>query len=63
MDVVRILKLLREHKDELRKFGVKKIGVFGSYAGGEETAKSNIVIYVEFYIDELTFEKYLELAG
>ena len=62
MDVERILKLLRDHKDELRKnFGVKKIGVFGSYTRREESDRSDIDIYVEFYIDELTFEKYLKL--
>jgi len=63
MKVERILKLLRDHKDELRRnFSVKKIGVFGSYARGEESARSDLDIYVEFYMDELTFEKYLKLT-
>ncbi len=62
MDIEDILKILKEHKDELRKnFSVKRIGVFGSYARREETAKSDVDIYVEFYIEELTLEKYLKL--
>lgn len=29
--------------------------------GGEETAESDVDVYVEFYVEELTLEKYLKL--
>jgi len=43
-----IEKRLKSYKPELReKFKVKRIGVFGSYARGEETKTSDIDILVE----------------
>mgnify|MGYP000017518485 CR=1 FL=1 len=57
-----IMSALKRHKKELKeKFGVKEIGVFGSYVKGKETKSSDIDIYVEFDLKELTFDKYLGL--
>ena len=43
------LKVLSEHKAELRKkFGVKSIAVFGSTARDEVTPQSDIDVLVEF---------------
>ena len=43
-----ILQTLRQHKPELqRKYPVSTIGVFGSYARGDATDKSDIDIAVE----------------
>lgn len=43
-----ILEILRQHKPELqRKYPVSSMGVFGSYARGEATEKSDIDIAVE----------------
>lgn len=43
-----ILHVLRQHKPELqRKYPIGKLGVFGSYARGEATEKSDIDIAVE----------------
>ena len=37
MTKITILDFLRSHKDEMReKFGLTKIGLFGSYVRGEE---------------------------
>ena len=44
-----IIQTLKRHKEELyKKYGVKEIGLFGSFARGEETDKSDIDILVEF---------------
>lgn len=44
-----IQKTLASHKQELRaKFHVKDIGVFGSYARGEQAAVSDVDILVSF---------------
>jgi predicted nucleotidyltransferase len=43
-----IIQTLRQHKPELqRKYPISKLGVFGSYARGEATEKSDIDIAVE----------------
>ena len=44
-----ILKILRAHRDELRRrFGVKSLAVFGSVARGEAGPESDVDIVVEF---------------
>ena len=61
-EIDRIMRILKEHKEELKRgFSVKKIGVFGSYTREEQTPESDIDIYVEFDMKNLTFDKYLEL--
>ena len=43
-----ILDFLRSHKDEMHdKFGLIKIGLFGSYARGEQREDSDIDLAVE----------------
>ena len=43
-----ILAFLRAHKEELhQKYGVKSIGLFGSYARDEATSQSDIDIVVD----------------
>ena len=43
-----ILDYLKEHKDEFReKYGVQKIGLFGSYARDEATTDSDIDIFAD----------------
>ena len=64
--------LLSQHKKELKnKFGVKEIGIFGSYIRGEEKEGSDLDILVEFennakmdLIKFVELEEYLsELLG
>ena len=44
-----ILKILRQHKPELQqKYPISRLGVFGSYARGDATEKSDVDIVVEF---------------
>ena len=41
--------LLKKHKEELKeKYGVKEIGIFGSYVRGEQDDESDVDILVEF---------------
>ncbi len=48
MDKQQILQYLKEHKDELQqRYGVVKIGLFGSYAKDEQNENSDIDIVVE----------------
>ena len=44
-----ILNFLKTHENELReKYSIVKVGLFGSYATGEETDESDIDLYAEF---------------
>jgi predicted nucleotidyltransferase len=43
-----IINYLKEHKDEFsQKFGITKLGLFGSYAKNEATENSDIDILIE----------------
>jgi len=43
-----ILGALAEHRERIRSLGVRRIGVFGSFARGEEHEESDIDILIEF---------------
>jgi len=48
-NVEAIKRTLSEHKAELKeKFKVKNIGVFGSYARGEQKGSSDVDVLIEF---------------
>ncbi len=54
--------ILRQYKDTLeRKYGIKRIGFFGSFARNEATEKSDIDIYVEFDMEKVDIHKYFSL--
>ena len=54
-----IMERLKNDSDMLEKFGVKKIGLFGSFVRGEQKKKSDIDFLVEFKI--ATFDNYMGL--
>ncbi|WP_339253008.1 nucleotidyltransferase family protein [Sporosarcina sp. FSL W8-0480] len=57
-----ILQELSNHLPMLStKYGVKRIGLFGSYASGHQTVKSDMDILVEFKGTPITFDRYMEL--
>jgi len=56
-----ILKLIKENKEKIKKFGMKRIGLFGSYAMNKQTDKSDIDILVEFERGKKTFDNYMDL--
>jgi len=59
LTVQKILKEIENQKENIKKFGVIKIGLFGSFIKGKEHKKSDIDILVTF--DEETFDNYSEL--
>lgn len=54
-----IMRILKEHSDILKKYRVRKIGLFGSYVRGEQKRRSDIDFLVEF--EEPTFDNFMEL--
>lgn len=55
-----IMSLLNNHKDLLKKYKVKRIGLFGSYVRGEQKKHSDIDFLVEF--EEPNFDNFMDLA-
>ncbi len=61
--IVDIKRVLKKYESELReRYGVKEIGIFGSYVRGEAKKGSDIDILVEFYPNaEIDLIKFVEL--
>lgn len=52
--------LLRQNETELKeRFGVASIGIFGSYAHGEERQDSDVDVLVIFQKGKKTFDNYM----
>ena len=58
MDRAEILRLLKEHEAEIKKFGVKRIGLFGSFSRDEGTDDSDVDIVVEFEPGKASFKNF-----
>jgi uncharacterized protein len=57
-----ILERIREARHELASFGVKSIGLFGSFVRGEQTPYSDVDILVEFEPGKHTFDNFMEVS-
>ncbi len=56
-----VLDILKKHETEIKeKFGVSKIGLFGSSAREEQNESSDIDILVEF--EEPSFDRFMDLS-
>ena len=56
-----ILKTIRSKKGEFKKFGIRKIGLFGSYVRGEQTEDSDIDILIDFEPEKESFDNLMEV--
>lgn len=58
----KILSILSEKRSIYEnKYGVSKIGIFGSYAVNKQKSTSDIDVIVEFKDGFITFDNYMEL--
>ncbi|MCD6126958.1 MAG: nucleotidyltransferase family protein [Methanomicrobia archaeon] len=56
-----IIQKLEENGKKIKEYGVKRIGLFGSYMRNEQRAESDIDILVEFEKGKKTFDNYMNL--
>jgi predicted nucleotidyltransferase len=54
-----VLSVIGDHRDELRRLGVRRLGLFGSAARGEATEASDLDFVVE--LEPKTFDAYMDL--
>ncbi len=57
-----LFRLVNEHRLQIKAFGVKQCGLFGSLVRGEHTQESDIDILVEFEPGKKTFDNFMHLA-
>src|SRR3954452_8242994 len=61
--VNQILQALTPHRDSIRAFGARRLGLFGSQARGEATEASDLDFLVEFEPGTKTFDNYMDLKA
>ncbi len=63
MDLQRkdILRMLEERSNEIRAFGVKKLGLFGSAARNDSPEVNDLDFVVE--LEQKSFDSYMELKS
>ena len=54
-----ILSTLKQNKTLFQKYGVKEVGLFGSYLRNEQTAKSDIDILIDFEPSQNNFDNFM----
>ncbi|RLD48581.1 MAG: DNA polymerase subunit beta [Bacteroidetes bacterium] len=58
----KILQILRKKKSILRNYGVKRIGLFGSYLKNEQNTESDIDILIDFFPEKETFDNFMKVC-
>jgi len=54
--------IITSNQDKIKAFGVKKLGLFGSYVRGEQQPHSDIDFLVEFEQGKKTFKNFMRLS-
>ena len=54
-----ILKTLTSNKSKLSKFGIRNVGLFGSYLRDEQSSKSDIDLLIDFEPEKENFDNFM----
>ncbi len=57
-----IVSVIKKNQNKIESFGVKRLGLFGSYVRNEHNPQSDIDILVEFAHDLKTFDNFMRLS-
>ena len=57
-----ILSVIHQEQGQIRAFGVRRLGLFGSFVRGQQDADSDVDVLVEFEPDCKTFDAFINLA-
>jgi predicted nucleotidyltransferase len=61
MNAEGVIQVLDQHREELRRLGVRRLGLFGSTARNEATEASDLDFLVEF--QQKSFDAYMDLKS
>lgn len=56
-----IFTFIESHKDDIRRMGVSRLGLFGSYVRNEQNEDSDIDLIVEYRPREKSFDRFMAL--
>ena len=58
----KILGVILHNRDKIKAFGVRRLGLFGSFVRQEQGETSDIDFLVEFEKDKKTFDNFIQLS-
>ena len=61
-DKQEIQKILFEHKTAIEGYGVKRLGLFGSYTRNEQNETSDLDFVAEFYKEKKNYKNFISLC-
>lgn len=57
-----IIVAIQTHREKIKAFGVKKLGLFGSFVREQQKPDSDIDLLVEFQPEHKTFDNFIHLS-
>ncbi len=57
-----VIRLIHEREQAIRAFGVRRLGLFGSFQRDEARADSDVDLFVEFVPGAATFDHFMGLS-
>jgi predicted nucleotidyltransferase len=57
-----LLRAVRDCREQFRALGVRRLGLFGSFVRGEQSAASDVDLLVEFEPGQKTFDHFMQLS-
>ena len=62
LDEELVFQIIKENSDEIRKFGISEVGLFGSFVRGKQKEESDIDLLVKFFRGEKTFRNFINFS-
>ncbi len=56
-----LFSLLQAHRSQIRAFGVRRLGLFGSFGRGQQNPDSDVDVLVEFEPEKKTYDNFSQL--
>ncbi|MCB0197399.1 MAG: nucleotidyltransferase family protein [Anaerolineae bacterium] len=57
-----VVTTIHRHQDKIKAFGIKRLGLFGSFVRDEQKPDSDVDLLVEFEADQKTFDNFMRLS-
>ncbi len=57
-----ILKTLKSNRAKFSQLGIRRVGLFGSYLRGEQSAKSDIDLLIDFEPEKENFDNFMAVC-
>ena len=58
----KIISIIKSHRNDIESFGVRKLGLFGSFIREEQDPESDIDFLVEFYPERKNYDNFIHLS-